>query len=160
MEDVGVLITSPMYSYLEQELASRFKLFRLWDFPQMDEFLKENSGLIRAIVGNPNFSTNREVIDSLPALEIVSSFSVGLDSIDLAYCKEKGVRVTNTPDVLTEDVADTAIGLILATLRGICECDRYVRGGLWKKGDFKLTTKVRFLHLLPKFYNDAVSYHY
>ncbi|KAI3789737.1 hypothetical protein L2E82_02540 [Cichorium intybus] len=142
MEDVGVLITSPMYSYLEGELASRFKLFRLWNFPQMDEFLKENSGLIRAIVGNPNFTTNREVIDSLPALEIVSSFSVGLDSIDLAYCKEKGVRVTNTPDVLTEDVADTAIGLILATLRGICECDRYVRGGLWKKGDFKLTTKV------------------
>ncbi|CAH1425529.1 unnamed protein product [Lactuca virosa] len=141
MEAIGVLLTTPVYSYLEEKLDSRFKLFRIWNFPQKDEFLKENSDFIRAIVGTPNFSVNREVIDSLPALEIISSFSVGLDHVDLAYCKEKGVRVTNTPDVLTEDVADTAIGLILATLRGICECDRYVRAGLWKKGDFKLTTK-------------------
>ncbi|KAL7598981.1 hypothetical protein Lser_V15G25243 [Lactuca serriola] len=141
MEAIGVLLTTPVYSYLEEELDSRFKLFRIWNFPQKDEFLKENSDFIRAIVGTPNSSVNREVIDSLPALEIISSFSVGLDHVDLAYCKEKGVRVTNTPDVLTEDVADTAIGLILATLRGICECDRYVRAGLWKKGDFKLTTK-------------------
>ncbi|KAF8396458.1 hypothetical protein HHK36_018077 [Tetracentron sinense] len=58
------------------------------------------------------------MINSLPKLEIISSYSVGLDKIDLARCKEKGIRVTNTPDVLTEDVADLAIGLILATLRG------------------------------------------
>ncbi|CAI9286359.1 unnamed protein product [Lactuca saligna] len=156
METIGVLLTTPVYSYLEEELDSRFKLFRIWNFPQKDEFLKENSDFIRAIVGTPNFSVNREVIDSLPALEIISSFSVGLDHVDLAYCKEKGVSVTNTPDVLTEDVADTAIGLILATLRGICECDRYVRAGLWKKGDFKLTTKVRFLHLLLNFFSDLI----
>jgi len=77
----------------------------------------------------------------LPKLEIISSFSVGLDKIDLGKCKEKGIRVSNTPDVLTDDVADLAIALILATLRRICESDRYVRKGLWKKGDFKLSTK-------------------
>lgn len=59
----------------------------------------------------------------------------------MGKCKEKGIRVSNTPDVLTEDVADLAIGLILATLRRMCESDRYVRSGMWKKGDFKLTTK-------------------
>ncbi|KAI3525036.1 hypothetical protein L1887_03707 [Cichorium endivia] len=141
MEAIGVLMTYPMSSYLEQELDKRFNLIRLWNLPQENDFFRKNSGSIRAVVGNTSIGADRKLIDSLPALEIVSSFSVGLDKVDLGYCKEKGIRVTNTPDVLTEDVADLAIGLILATLRGVCECDRYVRAGLWKKGDFKLTTK-------------------
>lgn len=132
----------PMNSYLEQELDKRFKLFRYWNFPQTQQFLKENSNSIRAVVGNATAGADAELIESLPKLEIVSSFSVGLDKIDLNKCREKVIRVTNTPDVLTEDVADLAIGLMLAVLRRICECDRYVRKGLWKTGDYKLTTKV------------------
>lgn len=133
----------PMSTYLEQELSKRFNLFKFWNFPQKDAFFKDNALSIRAVVGNATAGADSALIDSLPSLEIVSSFSVGLDKIDLGKCKEKGIRVTNTPDVLTEDVADLAIGLILTTLRGICSCDRYVRAGLWKtKGDFKLTTKV------------------
>ncbi|KAL5697502.1 Glyoxylate/hydroxypyruvate/pyruvate reductase 2kgr [Ranunculus cassubicifolius] len=79
-------------------------------------------------------------VDCLNSYEIVSSFSVGLDKIDLIKCKERGIRVTNTPDVLTDDVADLAIALILSTLRRLCESDR---NGLWmkKNGDFKLSTK-------------------
>ncbi|KAF8400801.1 hypothetical protein HHK36_014103 [Tetracentron sinense] len=141
MKTLGVLMTSPMTSYLEEELDKRFKLFRFWEFSKKHEFLVENSDLIRAVVGNTKVGVDAEMIDSLPKLEIISSYSVGLDKIDLAKCKEKGIRVTNTPDVLTEDVADLAIALILSTLRRICECDRYVRSGLWKKGDFKLSTK-------------------
>ncbi|KAL4589191.1 hypothetical protein LXL04_002096 [Taraxacum kok-saghyz] len=141
MDAIGVLLTFPMSPYLEQELDKRFNLFRLWNIPQKNSFFKENSASIRALVGNVNVNMDRELIDSLPALEIVSCYSVGLDKVDLGHCKKKGIRVTNTPDVLTDDVADLAIGLMLATLRGICECDRYVRGGLWKKGDFKLTRK-------------------
>ncbi|KAF8389185.1 hypothetical protein HHK36_025878 [Tetracentron sinense] len=90
----------------------------LWIFPKQKDFLKENSNSIRAIVGNATAGADAEMINSLPKLEIISSYSVGLDKIDLPRCKEKGIRVTNTPDVLTEDVADLAIGLILATLRG------------------------------------------
>lgn len=135
----------PMNPYLEQELDKRFKLFRFWKFPQKKEFLSENANAIRAVVGNSFAGADAELIEALPKLEIVSSFSVGLDKIDLAKCREKGIRVTNTPDVLTEDVADLAIGLMLAVLRRICECDRYVRKGLWKMGDFKLTTKVQSL---------------
>ncbi|KAM7471748.1 hypothetical protein LguiA_009931 [Lonicera macranthoides] len=141
MEAIGVLMACPMSPYLEQELDKRFKLFKFWNFPQRKEFLKENCNSIRAIVGNATAGADADLIDSLPRLEIVSSFSVGLDKIDLAKCKEKGIRVTNTPDVLTEDVADLAIGLMIATLRKLCECDRYVRSGNWKKGDFTLTTK-------------------
>ncbi|KAF9616467.1 hypothetical protein IFM89_029764 [Coptis chinensis] len=106
-----------------------------------DSFLKENSQSIRAIVRNAAVGASSELIDSLPKLEIVSSYSVGLDKIDLNKCNEKGFRVSNTPDVLIDDVADLAIALILSTLRRICESDRYVRSGLRKKGDFKLSTK-------------------
>lgn len=140
MDAIGVLMVCPMSLYLEQELESRFKLFRFWNFPQK-EFLKDNSSSIRAVVGTATAGADADLIESLPSLEIVANFSVGLDKVDLVKCKEKGIRVTNTPDVLTEDVADLAIGLILTTLRRVCECDRYVRSGLWKKGDFKLTTK-------------------
>ncbi|KAL7162464.1 hypothetical protein ACSBR2_042870 [Camellia fascicularis] len=141
MDAIGVLMVCPMSLYLEQELESRFKLFRFWNFPQKKEFLKDNSSSIRAVVGTATAGADADLIESLPSLEIVANFSVGLDKVDLVKCKEKGIRVTNTPDVLTEDVADLAIGLILTTLRRVCECDRYVRSGLWKKGDFKLTTK-------------------
>nr|XP_043624456.1 glyoxylate/hydroxypyruvate/pyruvate reductase 2KGR-like [Erigeron canadensis] len=140
-QPMGVLMTYPMSSYLEQQLDTRFNLFRLWTIQNKPDFFKHNSASIRAVVGDTNIGADRQLIDSLPGVEIVSSFSVGLDKIDLGYCKEKGIRVTNTPDVLTDDVADIAIGLILATLRRICESDRYVKAGFWKKGDFKLTTK-------------------
>ncbi|KAL5697504.1 Glyoxylate/hydroxypyruvate/pyruvate reductase 2kgr [Ranunculus cassubicifolius] len=143
MESIGVVMTCPMFNYLEEELDKKFKLLKLWKSQPHEhkQFLQENSNSIRAVVGNATVGASHEVIDSLPKLEIISSFSVGLDKIDLVKCKEKGIRVTNTPDVLTEDVADLAIALILSTLRRICESDRYVRKGLWKKGDFKLSTK-------------------
>ncbi|KAK9060492.1 hypothetical protein SSX86_021196 [Deinandra increscens subsp. villosa] len=149
METIDVLLTTPTNDYLQQQLKSKFNLLRLWDFPHKDEFFKEHSGSIRAVVTNPMFGTDREFFDSVPNVEIVSTFSVGVNHVDLGWCKERGIRVSNTPDVLTDDVADTAIGLILTTLRGICESDRFVRGGLWKKGgEFKVTTKVRFLYRL------------
>ncbi|XXG68744.1 hypothetical protein AAC387_Pa06g1761 [Persea americana] len=141
MESIGVLLTYPMNSYLEEELAKRFNLFRLWESSNKEEFLKQNSNSIQAIVGNSSINADAETIEILPKLKIVSSFSVGLDRVDLDKCREKGIRVTNTPDVLTEDVADLAIGLILAVLRRLCECDRHVRKGLWKEWDFQLTTK-------------------
>ncbi|GLU22221.1 hypothetical protein SLE2022_383110 [Rubroshorea leprosula] len=141
MESIGVLMPIPMNGYLEQELDKRFNLLRLWKAPEKSGFISTHKNSIRAIVGNSKAGADAQLIEALPKLEIVSSFSVGLDKIDLAKCKEKGIRVTNTPDVLTDDVADLAIGLMLAVLRKLCESDRYVRGGKWKKGDFRLTSK-------------------
>ncbi|XP_049365513.1 uncharacterized protein LOC125830372 [Solanum verrucosum] len=141
MAKMGVLMTCPMLSYLEEELNKRFNLFRFWEASSKSEFLTQNSDSVRAVVGNAFFGAESELIDALPNLEIVSSYSVGLDKIDLVKCKERGIRVTNTPDVLTDDVADAAIGLILATLRRICVADGFVRRGLWKNGDFELTSK-------------------
>ncbi|KAL1551537.1 hydroxyphenylpyruvate reductase [Salvia divinorum] len=141
MDAIGVLMLCPMNNYLEQELDKRFNLFRYWTQPNQTEFLAQHADSIRAVVGNSTAGASADLIDALPKLEIVSNFSVGLDKIDLTRCKEKGVRVTNTPDVLTDDVADLAIGLMLAVLRRICQCDKYVRSGAWKLGDFRLTTK-------------------
>lgn len=142
MESIGVLMACPMNPYLETELSKRFNLHRFWEVRDKSLFLSKTGPSIRAVVGNAFASADAALIDALPALEIVASFSVGLDKIDLRKCKEKGIRVTNTPDVLTDDVADLAIGLCLAVLRRICQSDRYVRSGAWKKGDYKLTTKV------------------
>ncbi|KAM3200213.1 hypothetical protein T459_30526 [Capsicum annuum] len=141
MEKIGVLLTCPMSSYLEQQLNNRFSLFKYWESSSKSQFSTHNSHSIRAVVGNAFVGADSDLINALPNLEIVSSYSVGLDKIDLAKCKERGIRVTNTPDVLTDDVADTAIGLTLATLRRICVADGFVKHGLWKNGDFELTTK-------------------
>lgn len=144
-------MTCPMSpQYLEQELDKRYNLLRMWTFPRKTEFLKLNSQEIRAVVGNATIGCNAELIDALPKLEIVSSYSVGLDKIDLAKCQERGIKVTYTPDLITDDAADLGIALILAVLRKICECDWFVRSGLWKNGDFQLTSKVSF-HSLPQF---------
>uniref|UniRef100_A0A453EHR7 Glyoxylate reductase n=1 Tax=Aegilops tauschii subsp. strangulata TaxID=200361 RepID=A0A453EHR7_AEGTS len=144
MESLGVLLLHPMNAYLEQELDSRFRLFRFWDSPPdgRAEFLRANSSAIRAVVGNAGYNADAALIDALPSLEIVASFSVGIDRVDLPKCRERGIRVTNTPDVLTDDVADLAVGLAIAALRKIPQADRYVRAGLWKaKGDYTLTTR-------------------
>lgn len=142
MADVGVMMTCPMSTYLEQQLQKRFTLFKLWEFPSKTQFLTRHRDSVQAVVGNTKLGADSELIDSLPRLEIVSTYSVGLDKIDLDKCRERGVRVTNTPDVLTDDVADLAIGLALATFRKICPSDGFVRSGLWRNGDFQLTNKV------------------
>ncbi|KEH28789.1 putative oxidoreductase [Medicago truncatula] len=138
---IDVLLVAKVIPYLDQELNKRYNLFRIWDFPQKSQLLTQHGASIRAVVGNASAGADSNLIEALPKLEIVSSYSVGVDMIDLNMCKEKGIRVTNTPDVLTDDVADLAICLILTLLRRILECDRFVRSGNWKRGDYKLTTK-------------------
>ncbi len=74
-----------------------------------------------------------------PKLEIVSSFGVGYDHIDAKWAGEHGIVVTNTPDVLTEEVADTALGLLLCTVRELPQAERYLRAGKWEKANYPLT---------------------
>ncbi|URD93540.1 D-isomer specific 2-hydroxyacid dehydrogenase, NAD binding domain [Musa troglodytarum] len=144
MESLGVLLPIPMNAYLESELDRRYKVFRLWESPpeRRQDFIRANAAAIRAVVGNSKAGADADTIDALPRLEIVACFSVGLDKVDLAKCRERGIRVTNTPDVLTDDVADLAIGLAIAVLRRLCQADRFVRSGAWlSKGGYKLTTR-------------------
>src|SRR5690606_30401658 len=74
-----------------------------------------------------------------PKLEIVSSFAVGYDHVDAKWAGEHGIVVTNTPDVLNEEVADTALGLLLCTVRELPQAERYLRAGKWLQGGYRLT---------------------
>ncbi|WOK91491.1 hydroxyphenylpyruvate reductase-like [Canna indica] len=144
MEFLGVLLIVPINPYLEEELDRRFKLFRLWESPpgRRREFLQANAPSIQAVVGSTAAGADAEIIDLLPRLEIVANFGVGIDKVDLPRCRERGIRVVYTPDVVTDDTADLAIGLAIAAMRRICDADRYVRAGSWKgEGDYKLTSK-------------------
>ncbi|MGZ3440335.1 MAG: 2-hydroxyacid dehydrogenase [Polyangia bacterium] len=97
---------------------------------------------IRAISASGESKVSRELIAQLPALEIISVFGVGYDGIDVAAARERGIAVTNTPDVLNDEVADLAIGLVIAVARRIPQADRYVREGRWANGPMPLARKV------------------
>ena len=106
---------------LEATLAERFTLHR-----------KDPPATTRAIVGGGSSVVDAALLDRFPALEIIAIHGVGYDGIDLAAAKARGIAVTTTPDVLTDDVADLAIGLMLAVQRRIVGNDRAVRGGGWQ----------------------------
>ncbi|MES3056651.1 2-hydroxyacid dehydrogenase [Sphingomonas faeni] len=106
---------------LEATLAERFTLHR-----------KDPPATTRAIVGGGSSVVDAALLDRLPALELIAIHGVGYDGIDLATTKPRGIAVTTTPDVLTDDVADLAIGLMLAVQRRIVANDRAVRDGGWQ----------------------------
>jgi lactate dehydrogenase-like 2-hydroxyacid dehydrogenase len=93
---------------------------------------------IRAISGSGESKVTRELIAQLPALEMITIFGVGYDGVDVAAARERGIPVTNTPEVLNDEVADLAMGLALAIARRIPQADRYVREGKWLGGPMPL----------------------
>ena len=97
---------------------------------------------IKAIAGGGESQMTRELLSQLPALEMVSVFGVGYDRYDVPAARERGIPMTNTPDVLTDDVADMGILLMLAVARGIPQADKYVRAGKWPSGPMPLARKV------------------
>ena len=97
---------------------------------------------IRAIAGSGESKVSRELIAQLPKLEVISVFGVGYDGVDVAAARERGISVTNTPDVLNDEVADLAIGLAIAVARRIPQADSYVREGKWPGGPMPLARKM------------------
>jgi hydroxypyruvate reductase len=97
---------------------------------------------IKAIAGGGESQVTRALMDQLPALEMISVFGVGYDRYDVAAAHERGIPITNTPDVLTDDVADMGISLMLAIARTIPQADQYVRQGKWPSGPMPLARKV------------------
>jgi lactate dehydrogenase-like 2-hydroxyacid dehydrogenase len=97
---------------------------------------------IRAVVGGGESKVTAELMAQLPALEMISVMGVGYDGVDVAAAKARGVMVTHTPNVLNDDVADLAIGLMLCTARQLPLADRYVRDGRWPTGPMPLARKL------------------
>ena len=96
---------------------------------------------IRAIATNGGAGAGAAVIAACPNLELISIYGVGYDAVDMAACKARGIRVTNTPDVLTDDCADLAIGMVLALARGIVPAAEFARA-YWTKASFPLQRRV------------------
>ncbi|KAK7325172.1 hypothetical protein VNO77_29307 [Canavalia gladiata] len=142
MESIGVLMTCSMHSYIEEELAKRFNLFKLCNYSSLSAFAQAHADSVRALVCNTEVGVDANTIDSFPKLEIVATYSVGFDNIDIKKCREKGIPVTNTPNVLTDCVADLAIALALALLCRISHIHRSLSYGLRKYSDFQFTTKL------------------
>jgi lactate dehydrogenase-like 2-hydroxyacid dehydrogenase len=136
-----ILLVTPLYARTMTRLEAEFTVHRLWEAPSQAAFIASVKDRVTALAtfGAPVAAA---LIEALPLLKIISTMTIGVDHIDLAAAKARGVAVTNTPDVLTDDVADCAIALVLAVARRVVVADRHVRSGAWLKGPMPLTTKV------------------
>lgn len=143
--DIDVLMPWPMMPTVIDQLGAAFRLHRLWEEADPQAALRALSPSVRAIASglSQGARIDAALFDALPKLEIISSFGVGYDHIDALEAGRRGLIVTNTPDVLDEEVADTTIGLLLATLRQLPQADRYLRAGHWLKSPFPLTESLQ-----------------
>lgn len=139
-----ILMTVPMMPIVIETLDKACTVHRLWENEDSAAFLNEVGPRIRGVATSGQYGrTDAALFDRLPNLEIVSSMGVGYDNVDAAEAARRGIVVTNTPDVLNDEVADLTIGLLLATLRQIPQSERYLRDGHWVKAHFPLSPTLR-----------------
>ncbi len=139
-----VLVVGPLPQNIMDALSEAYELVRYWTLQDREKELASVADRVRGIATTGHYGASRALMDLLPNLEIVASFGVGYDAVDVVAAREKGVRVTNTPDVLTDEVGNLAVLLVLAVSREMLAADRYVRSGDWKaKGDMALTRSIR-----------------
>jgi lactate dehydrogenase-like 2-hydroxyacid dehydrogenase len=136
-----LLVLAPLPDFLIAPLQDDFIFHEYFHAADKEALLRNVGPNIRAAVGNGGSVVNGTLLGKLPALEIISVFGVGYDGIAVEPCKQRGIRVTNTPEVLTEDVADIALALVLMTSRRLAEANRFLHAGSWEKGAFGLATK-------------------
>ena len=139
-EKPDVLLIGNKKARLVSGLESNTTLHYLIDAKDPDAFIDSLAGKVRAIaIAYTSNKLDAKFMQRLPKLEQISSFGVGYDHIDAKWAGEHGIVVTNTPDVLNEEVADTALGLLLCTLREFPQAERYLRAGKWVEKAYPLT---------------------
>jgi lactate dehydrogenase-like 2-hydroxyacid dehydrogenase len=137
-----ILLTQASLPAFERELDRLYQVHRLHQQADRMAFLQAHGAAIRGVVTGGSLGLSNTVAEMLPALEIIAINGVGTDAVDLAYARRRKIHVSTTPDVLTADVADLALGLMIAALRGLCTGDRHVRAGQWGKAGLPLARKV------------------
>ena len=133
----NILITDILIKDFVYVFKNNFKVDCLWALKKNVDFDK-----YEAIVVTGGFKTNKKFLKKFNQLKIVSVFGVGYDGVDLTYCKKNNITVTNTPKVLTEDVADLALGLLISLSRKIHESHNFVKQNKWIKKPFELTSSL------------------
>ena len=117
---------------VNDQLAARYTVHKLYEVQDQPAWLREHGAHIQAAITGGHTGISRAMLEQLPALKVVAVNGVGTDAVDLAWCRSRGLPVTATLGALTEDVADLAIGLLIAACRNIAAGDRFVRAGEWE----------------------------
>jgi lactate dehydrogenase-like 2-hydroxyacid dehydrogenase len=138
-EKVDVLIYGPSKPVIDNGFPANFVLHKYENQRDLSRLAPEIAGRIRGVAVTGLVQADAAMLARFPKTEMVSSFGVGYDHIDFKYAAGHNIIVTNTPDVLTEEVADTALGLLIATVREFIKADRYLRAGHWTTQSFPLS---------------------
>jgi len=138
-----VILTTKLFGPTQERMEREFLCHKLYEARDRAAFLQERAASARALATFGPAGADAALMDALPRLEIISNFGVGVDAIDLDAAKQRKVIVTNTPDVLNDCVADTAMALAVNVMRRFPQAEAYLRAGQWvAKGAYPLTTSV------------------
>ena len=138
-----VLQIGPYPEWDQTPLEAAFDVKKLFEAEDPATFLAEHGPNVRAIATRGELGADRALIQACPGLEVISVYGVGFDAVDLDACREHKIRVTNTPDVLTKDVADLGVAMMLCQSRGMIGAETWVRDGSWAtKGLYPLKRRV------------------
>lgn len=136
---VEILQTHKLLASCEEALAARYTVHKLHEAADKDALLAKVRDSVRGIAGG---AVNGALMDKLPKLEIIANFGVGYDTIDTKAARDRNIRVTNTPNVLNDAMAEITIGLMVALARRLPQSDRYVREGKWVNATFPLQREL------------------
>jgi len=133
MKQVVLQLSPILIPSINQKLNELYEVHKYFEIEDKAAFIVKHAASIEGVVSGGHTGISKALMEQLPNLKVVAVNGVGTDAVDLEYARSRGIHVTATFGALTEDVADLAIGLLLATCRGICSGDRFVRGGQWVK---------------------------
>ncbi|NRP87077.1 2-ketogluconate reductase [Ensifer adhaerens] len=143
MDKPPILQIGPYPQWDQEPLDAAFQVHRYFEATDKAKLLAEVGPSIKAIATRGELGANRGMIEACPNLQLISVYGVGFDAVDLQACRERGIRVTNTPDVLTNDVADLGVAMMLCQSRGMLGAETWVRDGSWAgKGLYPLKRRV------------------
>jgi lactate dehydrogenase-like 2-hydroxyacid dehydrogenase len=127
----------------QEPLEEAFHVHRLFEATDKHAFLAEHGPKVEGIATRGDLGASRDIIAVCPNLKVISVYGVGYDAVDLAACRERGIQIANTPDVLTNDVADLGVAMMLCLARGVIGAESWVRDGSWAaKGGYPLQSRV------------------
>jgi len=143
MSDIPVILqTMAMPPRITERLGDRYEVLRLWESQNTNELIEARGSEVRAILTMGHGKVDAAMIDALTNLEMISVMGVGYDGVDVRHALANGAATTNTPGVLSAEVANLAIGLVLSVTREIPKADAYVRDGRWLKADLPLNKTI------------------
>lgn len=137
-----ILIIQPLMPELSEVLHQHYHCHRLYEQTDVAAFLEEHAGKIKAVATRGDVGLAADLMAALPALELIAVFGVGTDGIDLSAARDRGITVTITSGILTDDVADLALALMLGVSRQIVAQDAFLRSGAWQERPPQLGYKL------------------